>query len=220
MMSSNELDQALVQSVYDDAAKKIEQKLYEDMSRNLDLLINYLKKEKKDFKPRKFKRELLENIELTAESDVFKDRTGIENTIKSLNQEAQEHGVLENYLIITLYIYRYLIFCIYEYGFQPFFSWELYRGLKLCESFYKTFEYEIKLAQKKSDYMRVLAQRRHEETRKKDYKMKEEIKEIWLSHNWSSYTECADHIHQNNLIQNSNYRKIYSLVSKVAKEKK
>ncbi|WP_347460714.1 hypothetical protein ABEF79_10545 [Acinetobacter sp. ANC 7454] len=71
----------------------------------------------------------------------------------------------------------------------------------------------------KSERMRELAHKKHEETRKKDIQTKDEIKKIWLSHNWASYTECADHIHKNALVDESNYRKIYTLVSKAAKEK-
>ena len=65
-----------------------------------------------------------------------------------------------------------------------------------------------------------LANIRHEKNRIKDAQIEKEIKKIWLSSNWSSYTECTDYIHQNTLIPESNYRKIYSLVYKVAKEKK
>lgn len=71
----------------------------------------------------------------------------------------------------------------------------------------------------KSERMRELAHKKHEETRKKDDRAKCEIRKIWLGHNWASYTECADHIHKNALVGESNYRKIYSLVSKAAKEK-
>ena len=71
----------------------------------------------------------------------------------------------------------------------------------------------------KSEKMRELALKKHEGKKEKDNKTKDEIKKIWLSHNWASYTECADHIHKNALVDESNYRKIYSLVSKAAKEK-
>lgn len=71
----------------------------------------------------------------------------------------------------------------------------------------------------KSEKMRGLALKKHEGKKEKDNKTKDRIKQIWLSHNWASYTECADHIHKNALVDESNYRKIYTLVSKAAKEK-
>lgn len=69
------------------------------------------------------------------------------------------------------------------------------------------------------DKMVNLANIRHEQNKIKEAQIKKEIKKIWLSHNWSSYTECAENIYKNSLVNESNYRKIYSLVSKVAKEK-
>ena len=217
-VSSKDLDLDLeVQTIINESAETLERNLRADMNINLDLLMTYLKREKKDFKPRKYKKELLENIELKAETDTFNNE--IEEIVSRLKDDAEENEANENYLIISLYIYRYLIWCVYKYGFQPFFAWELYRGLKLCMSFRKSFENSINTAQKQSNHMRSLAQKRHEETRKKDIQTKDEIKNIWLSHNWASYTECADHIHKNALVDESNYRKIYTLVSKAAKEK-
>lgn len=215
-VSSKDLDLE-DQIIINESAEILERNLRADMNINLDLLMTYLKREKKDFKPRKYKRELLANIELKAETDTFNNE--IEEIVSRLKDDAVENGATENYLIISLYIYRHLIWCMYEYGFQPLFAWELYRSLKLCTSLRKSFENSINKAQEQSNHMRSLAQKRHEETRIKDTQNKDEIKKIWLSHNWASYTECADHIHKNALVDESNYRKIYSLVSKAAKEK-
>lgn len=44
------------------------------------------------------------------------------------------------------------------------------------------------------------------------------IRKIWLENNWATYTECADHIFEKKII-NRPYRKIYELVSSVAKRK-
>lgn len=215
-MNSDELNLE-TQLIVEKATKKIERDLREDMNRNFNLLMTYLKRDKKDFKPKKYKRELLECIDLKAESDNFDNE--FSEIIDHLNDEARGDGPIENYLIITLYVYRYLIWCLHEYGFQPFFTCELYRCLKLCERCHKAFENYIDREERKSNHMRVLAQKRHKTTRIKDNKTKDEIKGIWLTRNWATYTECADHIHRNALVDESNYRKIYSLVSKAAKEK-
>lgn len=215
-MNSDELNLE-TQLIVEKATKRIERDLREDMNRNFNLLMTYLKREKKDFKPKKYKRELLEYIDLKAESDNFNNE--FTEIINHLDDEAKGDGPIENYLIITLYAYRYLIWCLHGYGFHPFFTCELYRCLKLCEQCHKIFENYIDREERKSNRMRVLAQKRHKTTRIKDNKTKDEIKGIWLTRNWATYTECADHIHQNALVDESNYRKIYSLVSKAAKEK-
>ncbi|WP_111885252.1 hypothetical protein [Acinetobacter sp. CFCC 11171] len=72
----------------------------------------------------------------------------------------------------------------------------------------------------KSERMRELAHKKHEGKKEKDNKTKDRIKQIWLSSNWDSYTQCANHIHKNALVDEENYRKIYSLLSKAAKEKR
>lgn len=72
----------------------------------------------------------------------------------------------------------------------------------------------------KSEKMRELALKKHEGKKEKDNKTKDRIKQIWLSSNWDSYTQCANHIHKNALVDEENYRKIYSLLSKAAKEKR
>lgn len=72
----------------------------------------------------------------------------------------------------------------------------------------------------KSEKMRELALKKHEGRKEKDNKTKDRIKQIWLSSNWDSYTQCANHIHKNALVDEENYRKIYSLLSKAAKEKR
>lgn len=96
---------------------------------------------------------------------------------------------------------------------------EMVRAVSLAECISTQYANTIEEINKKSAEMKAIAQKRHEETRKKDIQTKDEIKKIWFSHNWASYTECADHIHKNALVGESNYRKIYSLVSKAAKEK-
>ncbi|MEX3012783.1 hypothetical protein AB3538_13840 [Acinetobacter baumannii] len=55
--------------------------------------------------------------------------------------------------------------------------------------------------------------------KEKDNKNLQEVKKIWDGSNWKSYTECANEIHRNQLIEEENYRKIYDLVSKAAKMK-
>lgn len=72
----------------------------------------------------------------------------------------------------------------------------------------------------KSEKMRELALKKHEGKKEKDNKTKDRIKQIWLSSNWDSYTQCANHIHKNALVDEENYRKIYLLLSKAAKEKR
>ncbi|MGQ1540053.1 hypothetical protein ACT413_08680 [Acinetobacter baumannii] len=74
--------------------------------------------------------------------------------------------------------------------------------------------------QELKDKMVDLANKRHAEKRKKDNKNLQEVKKIWDGSNWKSYTECANEIHRNQLIEEENYRKIYDLVSKAAKIKK
>ncbi len=74
--------------------------------------------------------------------------------------------------------------------------------------------------QELKDKMVDLANKRHAEKRKKDDKNLQEVKKIWDGSNWKSYTECANEIHRNQLIEEENYRKIYDLVSKAAKMKK
>ena len=76
-VSSKDLDLDLeVQTIINESTETLERNLRADMNINLDLLMTYLKREKKDFKPRKYKKELLENIELKAETDTF-DNEGL-----------------------------------------------------------------------------------------------------------------------------------------------
>ncbi len=72
---------------------------------------------------------------------------------------------------------------------------------------------------KKSEQARQAANVRHEQKKQKDIENLKQVKKIWISKNWATYTECANDIHRNQLIQEDNYRKIYDLVSKAAKSK-
>lgn len=72
---------------------------------------------------------------------------------------------------------------------------------------------------KKSEQARQAANSRHEQSKLKDKENLIKVREIWKLSNWKSYTECANDIHRNKLINEENYRKIYDLVSKAAKIK-
>ncbi len=133
-------------------------------------------------------------------------------------QEALDFCLMHVMNIVSAYACdAYLSYCKNpdDYKFMYYLSEaNYYRGILIASHADKLSSQE-ELKSKMVD----LAHKRHEKNRIKENKIKDEIKKIWLSYNWSSYTECADHIHQNNLIQETNYRKIYSLISKVAKEK-
>lgn len=72
---------------------------------------------------------------------------------------------------------------------------------------------------KKSKQASLAAKIRHYETRKRDEKNIIEVKRIWNSSNWRSYTQCADYIHLHQLVSEQNFRKIYKLVSQAAKSR-
>lgn len=64
-----------------------------------------------------------------------------------------------------------------------------------------------------SEKMKDLALQRHNKARQKQEISEREIKRIWHSKNWATYTECAEHIFKQGMFDLS-YRKIYQLVSK------
>lgn len=68
----------------------------------------------------------------------------------------------------------------------------------------------------KAQRMREIANLRHARERENVKRLKGEVERIWDSHNWRSFTECAEHVFQK---KNGaeNYRKIYDLVREVAK---
>lgn len=133
-------------------------------------------------------------------------------------QETLDFCLMHIMNIISAYACdAYLAYCKNpnDYKFMYYLSEaNYYRGILVASHAEKVSSQE-ELKSKMID----LAYKRHEKNRIKENKAKDEIKKIWLSHNWSSYTECADHIHKNNLIEESNYRKIYKLISVVAKKK-
>lgn len=207
------------QDFINSSATQLEKHLNQDLERNLFLLLNWLKKDNPRFKPRKFKRELLDEINSCFSESVVDVKENLDNILNKLKDEAFQKDAFHNYLIITLYIYRYLIWYMYEYGFQPSFTWELYRSLRLTERFYRIFEKFVEDAELKSQKMSELAKKRHEASRMRDRVTEVKIAEIWHGNNWDSYTQCANHVHKNNLVNEENYRKIYTLISKVAKQR-
>lgn len=212
-MDTHEYDSV---SFNDDAAIKLESALREEINKVIDVWFDCLTEIGKleGVTLDQFKQDLLDVLEINSNDFYNKD-------IDAMISEAKltEEQDLGFYLWSVLHVYRYLIWCIYEYGFHPLLTWEVYRGVKLCENVRVKIRGMIEEQRDLSLKMKDLSQKRHEETRKKDTQTKNEIKKIWLSHNWATYTECADHIHKNALVDESNYRKIYSLVSKAAKEK-
>lgn len=72
---------------------------------------------------------------------------------------------------------------------------------------------------KKSEQARQAANSRHEQSKLKDKENLIKVRKIWKLSNWKSFTECANDILRNQLIDEDNYRKIYDLVSKAAKIK-
>lgn len=211
-MDTHEYDSV---SFNDDAAIKLESALREEIDKVIDVWFDYLTVvEKAEVTLDKFKQDLLNVLEINSNDFYDKD---IDAMI--LEGDLTEEQDIDFYLWAILHVYRHMIWCIYEHGFQPSLTWEVYRGVKLCESVRVKTRRMIEEQRHLRLRMKDLSQKRHEETRKKDTQTKDKIKKIWLSHNWATYTECADHIHQNALVDESNYRKIYSLVSKAAKEK-
>jgi tricorn protease-like protein len=95
----------------------------------------------------------------------------------------------------------------------------MYRDLDTAKNFATVTNMKITAQSEKSAEMSAIALKKHAATRAKEQVAKELIKTIWDQHNWASYAECADYIHKNALVGDLNHRKIYSLVSKVAKEK-
>lgn len=207
------------QNFLNQSAQKIEEHLRGDIEDNFNLILQFEKKYDQKFQPRKYKKNLMRQIELFFADDNPNMTAKLEIFIKQLQVEAYENNLTTNYIIINLYIYRHLIWCLYEHGFQPFLTWEIYRSLKLTESFRTRFKESLEEAEAKRKKMSELAKKRHEATRLKDLETEKKLLEIWRGSNWKSYTACANHVHKNNLVNEDNYRKISNLISKVAKQK-
>lgn len=202
-----------------ESAQKIEKSLRGDIEDNFNIILQFEKKYNPKFQPRKYKKNLMRQIELFFADDDPNMTAKLEIFIKQLQVEAYENNTWTNYIIINLYIYRHLIWCLYEHGFQPSLTWEIYRSLKLTESFRARFKDILDNVEKERKKMSELAKKRHEATRLKDLETEKKLSEIWRGSNWKSYTDCANHVHKNNLVNEDNYRKIFNLISKVAKQK-
>lgn len=133
------------------------------------------------------------------------------------NNESLE--ITEADLLVPFFIYTKLFAYLKAHEIDEFFILMMYRDLDTAKIFATMTTMKIMAKLDKSAEMRDVALKKHAAAKVKENVTKEEIRKIWYSQGWRTYTECADHIHQKSLFNELNYRKIYSLVSKVANEK-
>lgn len=128
------------------------------------------------------------------------DAAAILKTIKKEFKEG-EAIIVDNSLITDNKIFYYLCKSNYFIG--------------LCKA---THASHVGSKEKLKEKMIKLAEIKHKEINAKRSEDEITIKEIWQKNNWKNYTKCADHIFETNLV-NRSYRDIYTIVSKVAKNK-
>lgn len=72
---------------------------------------------------------------------------------------------------------------------------------------------------KRSEQAQKAASIRHEESKRRYAENLAEVRLIWDSNNWKNYTDCANHIFHESLINENNHRTIVKLVTEAAKLK-
>lgn len=137
------------------------------------------------------------------------------------NQLDQGMGISANYLLfLNIFLLIRIALDLRAGNKTDKFILNMIRAISFSDATTAQYIKKIEDINEKSEKMRELALKKHEGKKEKDNKTKDRIKQIWLSSNWDSYTQCANHIHKNALVDEENYRKIYSLLSKAAKEKR
>ena len=137
------------------------------------------------------------------------------------NQLDQGMGISANYLLfLNIFLLIRIALDLRAGNKTDKFILNMIRAISFSDTTTAQYIKKIEDINEKSERMRELAHKKHEGKKEKDNKTKDRIKQIWLSSNWDSYTQCANHIHKNALVDEENYRKIYSLLSKAAKEKR
>ncbi|WP_313042213.1 hypothetical protein [Acinetobacter sp.] len=125
------------------------------------------------------------------------------DVMKNIKKEFKEGEVIiiENQLFTDNKVFFYLCRCNYFLG--------------LCKA---THASNIGSRTQLKEKMVKLAEKKNGPLRKKLDEDLLTIQKIWQESNWASYTQCADYIFENKLIERP-HRKIYELVSLAAKNK-
>ena len=175
---------------------------------------------------KQFKEELdeLKQDFLTADYEIVQKTT--DNAVQEFNSllnnsinNNQQLSVTATHCLLPFLIYIKLFTYLKTHEINEQFILMMYRDLDTAKNFATVTNMKITAQSEKSAEMSAIALKKHAATRAKEQVAKEPIKQIWDQHNWASYAECADYIHKNALVGDLNHRKIYLLVSKVAKEK-
>ncbi len=148
---------------------------------------------------------------------IHNDKNNIENKEMSRPDFSEIRANLHLISLLTL-AGAYVIDCIDEMIFNPMSPRILAHLTKA--SYYLGFAHGTysKQLERSLDGLKA-KKKQHENTKKQNDINRNEVIKLWNSRHWNSFSQCAEHIYDNNLLPfKKGYRHIEALVSSVAKE--